>query len=226
MPRTKAGASTGHLPAELTSFVGRRRELGEVKRLLGESRLVTLTGAGGSGKTRLALRAAGQLRRTFPDGAWFVDLVALRAPELLAVDTQDPGVLAYLVMAALGLPREGGDDQVAQLVRALAGRQALLVLDNCEHLLPVCGLLAEALLRGCPLLRIVATSREPLVVPGEALPWCHRWPRRGPSGCCGPGCRCSSAAASWRRSRRPAPTRRCPPGTCSTWWPGWWTSPS
>jgi non-specific serine/threonine protein kinase len=170
MPRRKAGFSTGHLPAEPTSFVGRRRELDEVKRLLGAARLVTLTGVGGTGKTRLALRVAGQVRRLYPDGAWFVDLTALRAPELVAVDTQDPGVLAYLVMTALGLREERDDDPPAeQLVRSLAHLEALLVLDNCEHLLPACAVLAESLLLGCPGLRIVATSREPLMVPGEAL---------------------------------------------------------
>src|SRR4051812_9167984 len=97
MPRTSP-ASGRNLPVELTSFVGRRTELRQVKRLLGASRLVTLTGAGGTGKTRLAARAAAELRRAFPDGAWFVDLSALQAPELLVMNAEDPDVLAYLVM--------------------------------------------------------------------------------------------------------------------------------
>jgi predicted ATPase/DNA-binding CsgD family transcriptional regulator len=169
MPRTTS-RGVGNLPAGLSSFVGRRRELGEVKRLLGESRLVTLTGVGGTGKTRLALRAAGQVRRAFPDGTWLVDLTALRAPELLAVEVQDPEMLAYLVMGALGLREQpGAGSPVEQLVRYLAARRALLVLDNCEHLLPVSAVLADALVQGCPGLKILATSREPLLLAGEAL---------------------------------------------------------
>ena len=163
-------ASGGNLPVELTSFVGRRRDLGEVKRLLGASRLVTLTGVGGTGKTRLAARAAAELRRAFPDGVWFVDLTALRAPELMVAEVQDPEVLAYLVMGALGLrDQPGAGSPVEQLVWYLAGRQALLVLDNCEHLLPVSAILADTLLRGCPGLKILATSREPLLLAGEVL---------------------------------------------------------
>jgi predicted ATPase/DNA-binding CsgD family transcriptional regulator len=169
MPRTDP-MSAGNLPAELTSFVGRRREMGEVKRLLTEARLVTLTGAGGTGKTRLAIRAAAELRRAFRDGAWFVDLTAVRAPELLAVEVQDPDVVAYLVLLALGArERPGAGSSMGQLVDYLAGRQVLLVLDNCEHLVPVCAILTDALLRGCPSLRIVATSREPLLLTGEMI---------------------------------------------------------
>lgn len=160
----------GNLPVELTSFVGRRREEAEVKRLLGESRLVTLTGVGGTGKTRLALRTAAGLRRAFPDGVRFVDLTALRGPELLILEIQDPDVLAYLVMGALGLREQpGGGSPSEQLAGHLADRRTLLVLDNCEHLLPVGAVLAESLLRGCPDLRLLATSREPLLVPGEVL---------------------------------------------------------
>src|SRR5690242_6502331 len=107
MPRTES-MSGGNLPVELTSFVGRQRELAEVKRLLGVSRLVTLTGVGGTGKTRLAVRTAAELRRAFPDGIWFVDLTALRAPELLVLQVQDPDVLAYLVMTALGVREQPG----------------------------------------------------------------------------------------------------------------------
>jgi predicted ATPase/DNA-binding CsgD family transcriptional regulator len=162
--------SGGNLPVELTGFVGRRRELGEVKRLLGAARLVTLTGVGGTGKTRLAVRVAGQLRRAFPDGVCFVDLTALRAPEPLVVEVQDPEVLAYLLLGALGLRDQPvAGTAMEQLVRYLAGRQALLVLDNCEHLLPASAVLADALLRGCPGLKILATSREPLLLAGEVI---------------------------------------------------------
>jgi predicted ATPase/DNA-binding CsgD family transcriptional regulator len=169
MPRTESMAG-GNLPVELTSFVGRRRELAEVKRLLGVSRLLTLTGVGGTGKTRLAVRTAAELRRAFPDGDWFVDLTALRAPELLVLEVQDPDVLAYLVMVALGVREQpGAGSPLEQLVGYLAGRRALLVLDNCEHLLPVGAVLVDSLLRGCPQLRILATSREPLLVAGEVI---------------------------------------------------------
>jgi predicted ATPase/DNA-binding CsgD family transcriptional regulator len=169
MPGTES-MSGGSLPVELTSFVGRRRELAEVKRLLGASRLLTLTGVGGTGKTRLAVRTAAQLRRAFPDGIWFVDLTALRAPELLVLEVQDPDVLAYLVMTALGVREQpGAGSPMEQLVGYLADRRALLVLDNCEHLLPVGAVLADGLLRGCPQLKVLATSREPLLIAGEVL---------------------------------------------------------
>jgi hypothetical protein len=111
MARTES-MSGGNLPTELTSFVGRRKESAEVRRLLSDARLVTLTGVGGSGKTRLALRVAGELRRAFPDGVWFVDLTALRAPELVILNPKDPDVLAYLVMTvkatAAGFDTAGG----------------------------------------------------------------------------------------------------------------------
>jgi predicted ATPase/DNA-binding CsgD family transcriptional regulator len=157
-----------NLPAESTSFVGRRHEVGEVKRLLAESRLVTLTGVGGTGKTRLALRAAAQLRRVFADGIWFVDLTQLHARELLTHDVYDADALAYLLGATLGV-REQGGPPLRALVEQLADRRLLLVLDNCEHLISASAILAEALLRGCPGLRILATSRETLTVTGEKL---------------------------------------------------------
>ncbi len=161
---------TGNFPVEVTTFVGRRRELDELRRLVGEARLVTLVGPGGIGKTRLAVRAGSQLRRAFGDGVWFVDLTALRAPDLLYVEVQSPNVLAYAMMTTLGV-REHPDDgsPIDQLVRYLAGRQMLVVLDNCEHLVPACAVLADTLVRGCPRLRVLATSREPLMVHGEVI---------------------------------------------------------
>jgi predicted ATPase/DNA-binding NarL/FixJ family response regulator len=168
MPRTDP-MSAGNLPAELTSFVGRRAELGELKRLLGRSRLVTLTGAGGTGKTRLAIRAAAQFRRAFPDGVWFADLTSTRAQQPHLLEASDPDVLPYLVMTAFGLRESGGRTPTQQLVAYLSQRQALLVLDNCEPLIPACAVLADALLRGCPALTILATSREPLLIAGEVL---------------------------------------------------------
>ena len=115
---------TGNLPAELTSFVDRRGELAEVKRLLAGSRLVTLTGVGGVGKTRLALRAAAGLRRAFRDGVWLVRLDQLG----------DEALVAKAVAGVLGLQDRAGDSPAASLAEYLAGRQLLLVLDNCEHL--------------------------------------------------------------------------------------------
>ncbi len=165
-----AGPGTiGNLPAELTGFVGRRREVGEVKRLLATSRLVTLTGVGGAGKTRLALRVAADLRRTFPDGAWCVDLTRLHRAGLLTQEVHDPDVLAYLVTAALGLRPRGDGPALQVLTDQLADWQALLILDSCEHLLPASAILAEVLLRGCPALRVLATTRESLAIAGEAL---------------------------------------------------------
>ena len=158
----------GNLPAELNSFVGRRRELADIKRLTSGFRLVTLCGMGGVGKTRLALRTAGLALRAFPDGAWFVDLAELvqSAP---AAMRQAPGseTLAHLVATELGLPELSAHRPVQSLCDHLAPRCLLLVLDNCEHLVPTCAALVNALLHACPDLRIVATSREPLGLTGE-----------------------------------------------------------
>ncbi len=156
-PIRSLAAFATNLPSQLTSFVGRRRELHEVKQRLEESRLVSLIGAGGAGKTRLALQAASQLLEAFGDGVWLVELAA----------TGDPGLVPRAVAAALGL-REGSDrDPTDLLIEHLQGRAPLLVLDNCEHLVQACAELSDALLRACPRLRILATSREPLGVAGE-----------------------------------------------------------
>src|SRR5215469_11893319 len=150
---------TGNLPAELTSFVGRRHELAEVKRLLADSRLVTLTGIGGVGKTRLALRAAAGLRRAFRDGVWLVRLDQLR----------DEALLAQAVAGALGLQDRAGYTPAAALAEYLAGRQLLLVLDNCEHLVDAAAKLADQLLRAAGGLRVLATSREALTITAETV---------------------------------------------------------
>jgi non-specific serine/threonine protein kinase len=155
-----AGARvTGNLPAELTSFVGRRAELAEVKRLLAGSRLVTLTGIGGVGKTRLALRAAAELRRAFRDGVWLVQLDQVR----------DPALVAQAVAGALGLQERAGYAPAEALADYLAGRQLLLVLDNCEHLVDAVAKLADLLLRVAAGLRVLATSRESLNMTGETV---------------------------------------------------------
>jgi predicted ATPase/DNA-binding NarL/FixJ family response regulator len=169
MMPTTGRATIGNLPAEVTSFFGRRRELGQVKRRLAESRWVTLTGAGGTGKTRLAGRVGAELRRSFADGVWLVDLTHLQRTELLSQNLEDPDVLAFLVAATLGLRQQGGGPPLQVLVEQLADRQMLLIVDNCEHLIPCSAILADALLRGCPDLRILATSREPLAIAGEVL---------------------------------------------------------
>jgi predicted ATPase/DNA-binding CsgD family transcriptional regulator len=146
-----------NLPIELTSFVGRRAELRQVGEVLGTARLLTLTGAGGCGKTRLALQAADDALDDHADGVWWVDLARLEDPELL------PGV----VIAAIGLREAPARAPLDTLVDHLRERGALLVLDNCEHLLAACAQLADALLRPCPSLTILATSRALLSIPGE-----------------------------------------------------------
>src|SRR5215469_16116684 len=153
------GRVTGNLPAELTSFVARRGELAEVRRLLAGSRLVTLTGPGGVGKTRLALRAAAGLARAFRDGVWLVRLDQLR----------DEALVAPAVAGALGLQDRAGYAPEAAVAEYLAGRQLLLVLDNCEHLVDATAELTDQLLRAAAGLRVLATSREALTIDGETV---------------------------------------------------------
>ncbi|MGI5170103.1 LuxR C-terminal-related transcriptional regulator [Spirillospora sp. CA-253888] len=150
-------ARSDNLPAELTRFVGRRREVAEVRQELERARLVTLCGVGGVGKTRLALKVAGEVRRLFADGCWIV--------ELSAVSTVQE--VPRAVVAALEIPDRSGSDPVDLLVGHLADRRVLLILDTCEHVVEACAMLAEALLRAVPGLQVIATSRRPLTVPGE-----------------------------------------------------------
>ncbi|KOX29951.1 AAA family ATPase, partial [Streptomyces sp. NRRL F-6491] len=156
---------TGNIRPRLTSFVGREPELDALRADLAGCRLVTLTGPGGSGKTRLAEEAA---LRTGSPAAWIVELAPL----------DDPGAVPGAVLSALRLretnltARDGAplqDDPAAHLVEHLADRPLLLVLDNCEHVIDAAAALAETLLTHCPLLRVLATSREPLGVPGETV---------------------------------------------------------
>ncbi|GIH63214.1 ATP-binding protein [Microbispora siamensis] len=154
-----AGAVTrqvGNLPADLTSFVGRRRELAEIRRLLAASRLVTLTGVGGVGKTRLALRAAAEQRRAF-DSVWLVDLSTVT----------DPALVAETVASTMGVRDESAAGPVDALEQVLSTQRTLLVLDNCEHLRDACAVLADRLLRAAPELRVLATSRQSLGITGE-----------------------------------------------------------
>jgi predicted ATPase/DNA-binding CsgD family transcriptional regulator len=145
------------VPVELTSFVGRARELAEVKRLLAAARVVTLAGPGGIGKSRLALRAAHQLGRYFPDGVWMAELAELDGPDLVP----------YALARAMSVHERLEDSIVDALVVALRERRLLVVLDNCEHLLEACRELVTSLVSGCPGVRVLCTSRERLGVAGE-----------------------------------------------------------
>ncbi len=155
---TIALAARAELPAEVTSFVDRQGETAEIQRLLGGSRLVTLTGTGGVGKTRLAIRTARSVRPAYADGVHFIDLTA----------TQDPDLLVQTVAGALGVLGTSGADDVETLTRYFDLRHCLLVLDNCEHLLGPAARLCAELLQACPNLHILATSRESLGIFGEA----------------------------------------------------------
>jgi predicted ATPase/DNA-binding CsgD family transcriptional regulator len=147
----------GNLPADATSFIGRRRELAEVRRKLGAVRVVSLVGPGGVGKTRLAVRAASDLARGFPGGAWLVELA----------DVRDPSMVANAVMAALDLRDQAATEPRALLRSYLADKELLLVLDNCEHLREAAAGIVNDVVRAAPGVRVIATSREPLAVAGE-----------------------------------------------------------
>ena len=159
--RRPGAASLTNLPIPLTRFVGRRRALAAIGALLDSARLVTLTGAGGSGKTRLALQVGTDLLDAYADGVWWVELAALADPERLP----------RTVAKALGVPEAPQRPAGEVLAGFLRPRELLLVLDNCEHLLAGCARLVEQLLRQCPGLTVLATSREKLGIGGE-----HVWP--------------------------------------------------
>lgn len=174
-PLSSSDATIGNLPASLTSFVGREREMAEAEQLLSTSRLVSLTGPGGCGKTRLALEIAAGVTSQYRDGVWLTEFEGLT----------DPALVPQAVANALGLrmnsrlrPRQGSDSDRERaaaeawsdrLVAYLAPKQLLLVLDNCEHLVHAVAELSQALLKLCPDLRILATSREALGLAGEAV---------------------------------------------------------
>jgi predicted ATPase/DNA-binding CsgD family transcriptional regulator len=151
------GRRAGNLPAELTSFVGRRRELTQVRRLLETARMVTLTGPGGVGKTRLALRAAQQAQRAFQHGTWLVELAHIG----------EPGLLAQSVGTVLGVREQTLRTPLEAVCELLRDRELLLVLDNCEHLEDACAELTASVLRSCPGVRVMTTSRHRLGVDGE-----------------------------------------------------------
>jgi predicted ATPase/class 3 adenylate cyclase len=147
-----------NLPIELSSFVGREREIAEVKRLLLTTRLLTLTGPGGVGKTRLALQIAAEVLKDYKDGVWLVELATC----------SDPGLVAQMVASALKVNEQPATPMLKTLSDYLQYKRMLLILDNCEHLVMESARLAEAVLRACPDLRVLATSRESLEIAGEA----------------------------------------------------------
>jgi class 3 adenylate cyclase len=147
-----------NLPVQLTNFVGREREIQEVEELLGAHHLVTLTGAGGSGKTRLALQVAADLIDRFEEGVWLVDLAIVT----------DPTTVVRAVAAAVGAVESAGRPLAESIVDYLRGKKVLLILDNCEHVIGASSELADVLLRSLPELRILATSQEAMGVPGES----------------------------------------------------------
>jgi predicted ATPase/DNA-binding CsgD family transcriptional regulator len=155
---TDAAGSMHGFPAALTSFVGRAGVVNEIAGQLGQYRLVTVTGSGGAGKTRLAGEVAGQVAGRFADGVWLAELAAVR----------DPAQVAAVVAVALGIRDLSSVAAVDALVHALAGRQLLLVLDNCEHVIGAAAELCGRLLLGADDVRVLATSREPLQIAGEA----------------------------------------------------------
>ena len=148
-----------NLPTQLTSFIGREREVREVTRLLGSARLLTLTGAGGTGKTRLALRAAAEVASEFQGGVWLVELATLSESTLVPQE----------VASVLGAREEGGRSLLDTIAKRLRDEASLLILDNCEHVLTGCASLTDALLRASHHLRVLATSREALGVEGEVV---------------------------------------------------------
>jgi predicted ATPase/class 3 adenylate cyclase/DNA-binding CsgD family transcriptional regulator len=155
--RVSTAVVSQHLPVQLTSFVGRGSELTQLRELLASNRVVTLTGAGGVGKTRLAIQVAAAMATHFGDGVWYVDLAPITDPDLVPVT----------VARALGLPDQPGRSTMDTLLRFVRDRQMLVVLDNCEHLLDASAELVTALLSGAAQLTLLATSREAVGVAGE-----------------------------------------------------------
>jgi predicted ATPase/DNA-binding SARP family transcriptional activator len=153
------GDAPHNLPAQVSSFVGRERQLRELRELLSRARVITLTGAGGVGKTRLALQLAASMLGGSDDGVWFVDLAPLTDATLV------PAKLA----SVLGVPEQPGRSLLQSLIAACGNQQLLVILDNCEHVIGEAANVADQLVRGCPRMTILATSREPLAIEGEHL---------------------------------------------------------
>jgi predicted ATPase/class 3 adenylate cyclase/tetratricopeptide (TPR) repeat protein len=150
-------AVPNNLPRQLTTFIGREREIGDVKRLLAEAHLLTVTGTGGNGKTRLSLEVASGLLDEYPAGVWLLEFAAL----------SDPALVPQGLATTLGVREEPGRPLLSTLVEHLRPQRALLVFDNCEHLIEACARLVDAVLHACPQVKILASSREPLGLTGE-----------------------------------------------------------
>ena len=148
-----------NLPEQVTSFIGREKEIEAVKTLLDTTRLLTLTGSGGSGKTRLSLQVAADVLEAYPDGTWFIELAPLA----------DPALVAQTIAQALDVGEEPGKPLIQTLLAALKTKRLLLVLDNCEHVLDACARLVDTLLRACPGVRVLASSRQGLGIAGETV---------------------------------------------------------
>jgi predicted ATPase/Tfp pilus assembly protein PilF len=159
IPRAIGTKAPNNLPSQLTSFIGRRRERAEVRRLFTSSRTVTLTGPGGSGKTRLAIQVATDMLAEQSEGSWLVELESL----------EDPAFISQTVASVLGVQEEPGRPLLETLAETIGDQQMLVVLDNCEHLAGAVASVAEGLLRECPRLLVLATSREPLGLRGELV---------------------------------------------------------
>ncbi|WP_155770075.1 LuxR family transcriptional regulator [Mycobacterium asiaticum] len=155
--RTSKSSVPEQLPVQLTSFVGRDGEIADLRRMLPAERLVVLTGAGGVGKTRLAIQVAGEAADDFDAGVWFIDLAPIT----------DPGLVPAAAAEAVGLSDQPGRSTTDALARFVSDRRMLMVFDNCEHLVDAVAVLVNTLLSGCPNLTLLATSREPIAVPGE-----------------------------------------------------------
>jgi predicted ATPase len=157
-PLPSLNAIPNNLPVQLTSFVGREKDIAEVKRLLSSARLVTLTGSGGAGKTRLSLQVAAEVIDDFAHGVWFVELAALT----------DPTLIPQTVASVLGLREESGRPLMTLLTEYLRAKAALIILDNCEHLIEGCAQFADTMLRAAPQVKLLTSSREALSIGGEA----------------------------------------------------------
>ncbi|QFR97626.1 AAA family ATPase [Streptomyces tsukubensis] len=168
-------APQGNIPARLTSFVGRESDIDAIRDALGRSRLVTLLGPGGSGKTRLSQEAGEAVARTVPDGVWLAELAPVSDPEAVPATVLGAVGARETVLRGAGAEElraaseRSGDDALARLVEHCASRRMLILLDNCEHVVDAAAILAQRLLESCPGLTVLATSREPLGVPGELL---------------------------------------------------------
>jgi predicted ATPase len=188
-----------HLPEEPNRFIGREREIADLRRMLRQARALTLCGPGGIGKTRLALRILAGAAEEYPDGTFLVELADLRQPDLVV----------SRVAAALGVSEEAGRPLADTLADALRPRRLVLALDNCEHLIEACAEVVGRLLASSPGLRLLNTSREPLRIAAETV-----W-QVPPLSVAPAGAEACSRAGRWRWPRPCAPTGRSPRRTCS-----------